>query len=238
MNIALIHPSRGRAQQAIDTARKWLNKQSGKHTVNHILIIDSDDPQISEYKHLWKEFNETHKNTTFTISQDPREHNVVFATNYGAQLTVNHHDSEMLIYLSDDFNEPPPSWDEVLHNQVWNRPPGDKWLIKVHDGIQDINKPVLTIPIMSRGLYLERGCFWHKEYLSMWVDVDLHFECEQYIIKCPNIKIQHYHPTMCGSTKPMDATYTRSSANWNQGAEIFNRRKRQFNWQWEDARMV
>jgi hypothetical protein len=84
---------------------------------------------------------------------------------------------------------------------------------------------VLTIPIMNRQLYERLGYFWHHEYKSMHVDVDLFYTCQKIgaIKNCEYLKFPHEHPA--NGKAPDDETYRRSAANWNQGLEVFNRRK-------------
>lgn len=246
-HIALIHPSRGRAEQAVQTALRWIQTSSGKHNIVHALVIDNDDPTKDEYEAYWMEkirtqWTDPYKGNITGKSIFYADHpgdNVVSATNYGAKkiYSTAHFCPDIFIYLSDDF-KPCDNWDELIVNKIQSRPKDDKWLLKVNDGVQDPKNTVLTIPIMSIGLYKHLGNFWHNEYKSMWVDVDLYHTCKEYMIEAHDILLQHDHPMWVGSRNKMDETYQRSTKNWNQGAEIFNKRRQQFNWPCEPAKMV
>ena len=148
---------------------------------------------------------------------------VVEATNNAAILATG----DMLVYMSDDFTAP-DGWDREL-SLLYRESP---MLIKVDDGLQKFSAPVPTCPIMTRELYQKLGYFWYPEYLSMWVDVDLYYTCLPYIVNAPWIHFKHNHPTYGQA----DETYKRSWANWNQGADLFNRRAREHGWPYKAQR--
>lgn len=205
--ISLIHPSRGRAKKAFNTYSEWILKASQNFIIEHILSADSDDNEIEIYKAI---FNNV------IISDNCC---VVEATNIAAKKSKG----DILVYLSDDFYCP-EKWDESIVEAFGNRI-SEPCLLKVDDCLQSFAVKVLTIPIMTRHLYNKLGYFWHPEYKSMFVDEDLWWTCDNnnWIIKVPYLRFEHHHPAN-GKAKT-DETYTRSSANWNQGKEIFAKRK-------------
>ena len=83
---------------------------------------------------------------------------------------------------------------------------------------------------MSRAAYDELGYFFNPLYKSMWVDVDLFYECRSrgWIIEAPELIFEHLHPA-AGKAKT-DATYQRSLKNWEQGIKAFHKRKREQKW--------
>lgn len=204
MRISLIHPSRSRPEKAKATARKWI-AEAGVPT-EHIFSVDHSDPKASEYFEVG-----------FTTIQYPNTC-VVEATNQAAKVSTG----DLLLYLSDDF-DCYKGWglDVVKQFENENRP----LLIKCDDGLQQFNVPVLTIPIMNRALYDRLGYFWHPEYKSMFVDEDLYWTSFKLaaLKMCPQIKFQHNHPSNGKAVN--DETYTRSSANWDQGKALFFKRK-------------
>jgi hypothetical protein len=208
--ISLLHPSRGRADKADDTYQKWVF-QVVTH-VEYLQAVDADDPEIQKYINhsLTRPFE-----LLIGFSKS-----VVEATNDAAKKSTG----DILVYLSDDF-DCPSGWDMSLLREFEGvtKPT----LLKVDDCLQDFKVGVVTIPIMNRALYNLLGYFWHPEYKSMHVDVDLYETCKKIgaIKYAPHLKFPHNHYS--NGKAPRDETYTRSEANWNQGLEVINRRRRQ-----------
>ncbi len=205
MVISLIHPSWGRPIKGYNTAQKWIDQAGVK--VEHIFSLDDSDDSAKSYKALDK-----------LIIRNNRS--VVQATNRGAEIATG----DVLVYLSDDFNCF-NNWGVTLTAICQNY--HGEYLIKVHDGLQRFEAEVLTIPIMSRALYQSLGYLYHPAYLSMWVDVDLFFTCQQrgVIKNHREICFEHEHYSV-GKMK-QDDTNRRSDANWNQGKQVLQMRKRE-----------
>ena len=201
--ISLIHPSRGRPELAHKTAKKWI--QSAGVEVEHILSLDTSDAQLGAY-------------TAIDLQCISDNSNVVQATNTAAKKALG----DILVYLSDDF-DCFDNWVVAIENEVKNF--GPLWLLKVDDCLQKFDVPVLTIPIMSRGLYNRLGYFWYPEYRSMFCDEDLYWTCRKLgvIRNAPHLKFEHKHASV--GKAPDDETYRRSAKNWDQGKELFNKRK-------------
>ncbi len=209
--ISLIHPSRGRAWKAAATADKWI-KLAGCD-VQHIFSIDLDDPDYSRYCMI----NLDVKSSCFIPGNNK---SVVEATNIAATRA----NSDIILYLSDDF-DCFPNWGQAVIKEFEGVT--EPMLLKVHDNLQNFYARVLTIPIMNRALYEKLGYFFHPEYKSMWVDCDLFETCSIIgaIKNAPHLVFPHEHHSIGKADN--DETYKRSEANWNQGLEIFNRRKKQ-----------
>ena len=201
--ISLIHPSRGRPELAHKTAKKWI--QSAGVEVEHILSLDTSDAQLGAY-------------TAIDLQCISDNSNVVQATNTAAKKALG----DILVYLSDDF-DCFDNWGVAIENDDKNF--GPLWLLKVDDCLQKFDVPVLTIPIMSRGLYNRLGYFWYPEYRSMFCDEDLYWTCRKLgvIRNAPHLKFEHKHASV--GKAPDDETYRRSAKNWDQGKELFNKRK-------------
>lgn len=210
--ISLIHPSRGRPQKAFDTYNNWINKLSGDYDIEHILSIDNSDlpNNKQDYFDLFTPF-------TKIICSD--NDCVVDATNQAAKLATG----EILVYLSDDF-DCPDNWDDLIYcalSMFKNRP----MLLKVDDCLQPFQTKIVTIPIMNRELYNKLGYMWHPDYKSMFVDEDLYWTCSirWWVTMCPDLKFPHNH--YLNGKAEQDDTYKRSESFWNQGKELFAKRK-------------
>lgn len=201
--ISLIHPSRGRPQKAYETAKKWID--SAGVQVEHVFSLDESDPFHQSYQTIDK------------LIVNPNDC-VVQATNHAAKAATG----DVLIYLSDDF-DCFPDWGLKIE-EICAKYSGE-YMIKVNDGLQKFHNQVLTIPIMSRPLYERLGYFFHPDYKSMWVDVDLYYTTVNYIKLHPEVTFQHNHYSNGKAKK--DDTYTRSDGFWNQGKAVLARRKAQ-----------
>jgi len=208
MKITLIHPSRGRALKAKQTLDYWMERASGNNEIEHILSLDKDDNQVEQYI---IQFNG--KSKIFIEEND----SVVMAANRIALEATG----DIFLYLSDDF-KCPLNWDKLIINKIGLR---EICMLRVNDKLQPMDNCVLTIPIMTKGLYNLLGYFFYPEYKSMWVDCDLYFVTKPHMIEAPELEFRHEH-----QKDGNDETYERSNLNWNQGVDIFNRRSAEFGW--------
>lgn len=206
--ISLLHPSRGRAIKARQAVDYWLSQSSGEHFIEHILSLDSDDPQLNSYQESFK---------SLIVNDNDC---VVKATNHAAKIATG----EILIYLSDDF-KCPRHWDKLIIQKIGNRT--EPTLLKVDDCLQPFTADVLTIPIMNRALYERLGYFFHPGYKSMYVDQDLFWVCTNngWMINAANLKFPHEHYVK-GACQ-IDETYKRSAAFWDQGKALYRQRKQE-----------
>lgn len=209
--ISLIHPSRGRPNKAADTLDEWWGQYTRGSHFEHILSIDTDDPSLKTYLSYFPE--------GYTVLINPNK-SVVEATNVAAKESKG----DILIYLSDDFT-PPKLWMEFVELEFQGVT--EPMMLKVDDCLQRFEVGVLTIPIMNRALYEKLGYFWHPEYKSMHVDVDLFETCKKLnVIKyAPHLKFPHNHYS--NGKAAHDETYKRSEGNWDQGLQVLKRRRAQ-----------
>lgn len=206
MKISLIHPSRGRALQSFKNHSEWIEK-ANVADVETIVAVDASDDQSQKYLDLYRGSCFIGPNSS-----------VVEATNYAAEKATG----DILIYLSDDFRCP-DDWANLVIEEFkkYNGPT----LVKVDDCLQRFDVAVLTIPMMNRALYEKLGYFWHPEYKSMFVDEDLYWTATKLraLKFASHLKFPHEHVSV-GKAKD-DETYRRSAANWNQGKDLFKKRK-------------
>ncbi len=215
--ISLIHPSRGRAQKAYETAKKWI--ESAGVPVEYILSLDDSD-DVEGYRRVFSSnwmLDPNNEKAPKKLIVNPNDC-VVQATNHAAKAATG----DVLIYLSDDF-DCFPNWG-IKIEEICAKYSGE-YMIKVDDGLQKFHNQVLTVPIMSRPLYERLGYFFHPDYKSMWVDVDLYYTTVNYIKLHPEITFQHNHYSNGKAKK--DDTYTRSDGFWDQGKAVLARRKAQ-----------
>lgn len=156
MRISIIHPSRGRAKQAFETAKRWIDNSVNVH-FEYILSLDYDDDQLSEYKTLFG----SHSNDFLLLIDDNRQ-SAIEAINWGAQKATG----DLIIVISDDF-DCPIRWDELLKKEVSGK---SDFVLKTQDGIQ---KTLVTLPIVDRVWYERYGYIYHPDYRHMYADQEL-----------------------------------------------------------------
>lgn len=213
--ISLLHPSRGRAEKSFRNYEQWIQKSGAQSEIEIIVSVDESDDYLKYYRQY------TPQRKIYKGIQVMTNNNtcVVEATNKAAAAAKG----DILVYLSDDFKAP-ENWGQLVINEFKDAT-GPR-LIKVDDCLQNFDVPVLTIPIMNRALYERLGYFWHPEYKSMHVDCDLYETVKRLgaLKLCPHLKFPHEHVSI--GKAPMDETYRRSSAHWDQGLEVFRRRQK------------
>lgn len=214
--ISLLHPSRGRAQKAVETAKQWIEKAGVP--VEYILSIDHNDPEKEFYIHKFS--SEWILNADYPVKTfiENNNNSVVEATNHAAKKSSG----DILLYLSDDF-KCFDNWGVIVENEF--KKYSGPTLIKVDDCLQRFQVPVLTIPIMNRELYNKLGYFWHPGYKSMFVDEHLFWRSKKLgaLQMVPHIKFEHQHVSVGKAEN--DETYRRSAANWEQGKALFAKHK-------------
>lgn len=215
MKISLIHPSRGRPHKSYETAMRWAERAGGKFEI--IVSIDDSDPCKKEYMDSYRFGLDKCYGWHVLVNNNQ---SVVEATNVAAK----HATGDILIYLSDDF-DCPENWADAVVREFYGAT-GPR-LVKVDDCLQPFHVRVLTIPIMNRALYERLGYFFNPQYKSMFCDEHLyHVAAKLGALKmCPHLKFEHKHVSV-GKAED-DETYRRSSANWNQGKELFELHKKQ-----------
>ena len=213
--ISLIHPSRGRPVKSFHNSLEWITKAGADTEL--IVAVDMDDPSLEEYVN---QYNWWRDRDTQRITLVKGYHNsVVHATNMPAIQSRG----DVLLYLSDDF-KCYNGWGNDVNvemSKYKDRPA----LIKVDDMLQGYHVQVLTIPIMNRQLYNKLGYFWHPGYKSMFCDEHLYHRTKHLgaLYFAPEIKFEHQHVSVGKAND--DETYRRSSANWNQGKELFSKHR-------------
>lgn len=206
MTISLLHPSRERHKKGLDTFTRWMNKASGHHKIEHILSIDTTDPQHNAYKNQEYPYGITKilaGNNTCAVE----------ATNRAAAIS----NGDILIMLSDDF-DCPQDWDVSIVEAFQGH---EGSVLKVYDGLQ---KWIVTLAIMDRAYYQMNGYFYYPEYKHMFCDTDMTHKAdlEGRLIMRNDLLFKHNHYSHVGTKK--DATNQRSDATWNHGEKIYLRR--------------
>ena len=189
--ISLLHATRGRWSQAIQSMNLWLARAENPMAVEHIFAIDQDDEETRE------------KLRRFRCTISAKGGYSVQAWNVAALASTG----DILVQLADDF-EPPAGWDRLIVEALG----GDIFtpkVLRVADGNR--TDGLLTCAIVTRRWYEQHGLF-HGEYRNVYSDNDLTATATEAgaIIEAPQIVIRHHHPFFNDKVK-MDATYERGN---------------------------
>jgi len=211
VHISIIHPSRGRAAQAMSTYMKWMSEKSGELNVEYILSYDTDEPQLKAYDDIIIE--------TLAIACINDNSCIVDAVNRAAAISKG----KVLIVISDDISCL-KNWDDTIYNIFKDLHKEERNLVegvvlKTFDGQEQW---IVTVPIVDRAWYEREGCIYQPGYTHMFCDTDLTHKAE--LLGClvfrNDILFKQDH------TKK-DAGNIRADNTWNQGQEFYFQRIKQ-----------
>jgi len=206
MKISVIHPSRNRPERANKVFQAMIKTADKPNNLQYIISIDNDETYKEKYQNICSDIL-----NPITLISDNRY--CVGAINNGAKAS----DGEILMVVSDDFDEWNQGWDTQIRNAMRGY---NCVMLKTNDGSQGW---IATMPIMDRALYNKLGYIYNPEYLHMFVDTDLSSICD--LMDCTiyrlDILFKHNHYTQL---KNKDEVNERNDATWNQGEAIYLRR--------------
>lgn len=188
--IALLHATRGRAEQAAACRKIWLDAAMWPERIEHIFVMDEDDPDAA----LLDRFH------SLTIKPGG---GCVAAWNTAATATV----APVLVQLSDDWL-PPNHWDKLILDRLGDL--GEPKVLAVSDGFR--TDGLLTIAICTRPYYVLDQFLFHPGFQSVYSD-DWFTEAAQArgcIIDARDLVFEHRHYLATGATP--DATYLAQNA--------------------------
>lgn len=206
MKITIIHPSRQRPKQAEQAINVWLGNAKHKNNIEYIISVDGNDSDLMRYKKLSKYFG-----LTIQIGNNK---SAIEAINCSAEKS----NGDLIIVVSDDFNEVPYHWDELLLRELEGK---SDFLVKTQDGIQ---KTLITLPIMDRAYYNRFGYVYHPNYVHLWADTEM-TAVGHYLGKVISLPLNFIHNHHSVGKFKKDAISKKNDATWNQGKKVFNERK-------------
>lgn len=209
--ITCIHPTRGRKQQAINTAAKWLRYADDPCDIEYIISVDDNDtdswmPIVRLRPHV----NSSSTMDIKTIRNNNRS--AIDAINNAAKIATGN----VLIVVSDDTSCP-EHWDTLLLQQLEGK---SDFCAKVDDGLQPT---LVTMPIVDRVYYERYGYIYQNDYSHMFADQELTAVAilTGKYIKLPLV-FPHLHYTT--GSNIFDDINAKNNATWAQGEALFNQR--------------
>lgn len=211
--ISVIHPSRGRGDEAYNTTVNWISKSSTN--IEYTMVIDSDD--LDSYNPGMNDFIRWSNSSgaqNLSIMHNNNK-SAIEAINYGASNSYG----DILIVISDDF-DCPEHWDTLLLEAIGNK---TDFCAKTSDGHQDW---LITLPIMDRKYYERFGYVYNPDYQHMFADLEMTsvaWMLGRYIELPLTFKHNHYSVT---GQQP-DAINRKNNATWGHGQMMFKKRMAQ-----------
>lgn len=201
--ISILHPSRSRPIEALNTMVHWLQNIVYPQQWEYILSVDSNDPELKGYEALDLKGAQ---NMRMIVNDNQ---NIVQAANQAARLASG----GIFILVSDDFlcfN----GWNQVIREAL----KGKSGVLKTFDGIQ---RWIVTLPIMTRDYYEELGYFYHPSFAHMFCDTHMTqvADLKKKLIIRNDIVFKHNHYSIGG--QPKDAVNIKADTTWAEGEKVF-----------------
>ena len=228
--VSLLHATRGRWKQAVETRNLWHRAAFRPLGVEHIFAVDADDREslegLKHYRHV--------------VVKEPW--GCVRAWNAAAAVCSGH----MLVQLSDDWL-PCHDWDELVWESLiagarkrgafpLNTIGDDAGLVfhsepmvlAIDDGHR--KDDLLCMAILTRARYEQQGgVMFSPEYFGVYSDNEFTHRAykDGVVVDARNIVFQHRHPVFEGKPFELwDETHRRqnSAERYAEGKAIFDRR--------------
>jgi hypothetical protein len=193
----IIHPSRGRPEQALSTMAKWVEASKvATQKENYYLIIDNDDPDKENYQRIFT-------GVATIISAD--NHNVVEAVNQAVDILTNK--TDIVVLVSDDF-DPLPEWDAKIEALITD--PSQPIILHTFDGHQ---RGIITLPIFTCEVVKQTGYIYHPAFRHHFCDDYMTWEAKKngWYKEAFDLTFNHNH--VAWSAAPMDQTYKEGGMN-------------------------
>lgn len=202
--ISLLHATRGRPEHSLSSRDLWLSRASNPDRIQHIFCLDADDKQsihLKGFRHV--------------IVDDPGK-GCVAAWNAGAAASTG----EIIVQVSDDFF-PPDGWDQIILDRLANS--SEPAVLAVSDGCR--TDGLMTIAIVNRARYEQKGYLLHPDFKSMFSDNYLTWEAKRdgVIIDARDVTFYHMHPLLTGAAP--DRTYldTNAQSRYDEGRATYEK---------------
>lgn len=211
MKISIIHPTRGRKEQALSTVTKWLRYADNPWDIEYLISIDNSD--TDSWMRTVRVVPHIDSNCTIDIKIIKNNNrSAIDAINFAALRASNN----ILIVVSDD-TDCPEHWDTLLLNTLEGK---SDFCAKVDDGLQPT---LVTMPIMDRVYYERYGYVYYPDFEHMFCDQELTavaIMTGKYI----KLSLTFSHLHYSSGQNEYDAIYAKNNATWAQGETLFNER--------------
>lgn len=212
MKVSLLHAT-ARPEKAVATMRKWIDAAQAPDGVEYIFVAEGDGASVinaalSDHPVIGPQI----------VSVSLNARSSAAAWEYAYRTST----SELLIQLSDDFNEPPHHWDARLISRM---PADGSCVLRVSDGHRRDN--LLTMLICNRAFAEAEGQFIPACYASVFSDgeVSLRAFKRGCVIDCRDLVFPHNHAWHnCGVEFDSVYQWQNRTEAYAQGMKLFTER--------------
>ena len=193
--ISVIHPTRGRPEQAAKVRTMFLERAKHPERVEYIFSFSQDDLESNWILGRFRHTRTPTGNLDLTGGTMVINSNAAYAAAEG----------EVIVAAQDDI-EPPFWWDEQILTQIVDT--AQPVVLGVGDGHRDDGQlvtHVFTRPVPAL-MGLPQGEYLSSEYRGMYADTEFSFRAKKlHLIKDSTLIFHHTHPAF--GTRSMDDTY-------------------------------
>ena len=206
--ISLIHPTRGRPEQAARVRKTFLDTAKNAERIEHIFGLEADSPDLpilGRFRHA--------TSPAGRLDQT----NCAAATNAAARASAG----QILLYIQDDLAAPPLHWDQRIIDALGGRVDRPA-MLQIGDGRRQdglICTPCLTRAAVTALGY--DGGLYHDGYRSMFADTELSWRAmkNKWLVDS-DLVIPHLHDPEGHET----TRRSNSLENYRQGFDLFCQR--------------
>ena len=199
--IKIIHPSKGRPEQAYSAMKMFIDCCGNSSVISkYVLSIDLEDERLPEYHKRFKD-----SDVTLEVN---RNQSAIQAINVAAQQYIHLNSDEIVVVASDDFY-PEKGWALKVIERIGGK---KDFVLKTNDGLQNW---LVTLPIMDSIYYFRYGYIYNPIYKHLFCDTELtHVADITGRLTIDNtIKIRH---------KPInDKLHSQTQSTWKTGERIY-----------------
>jgi hypothetical protein len=186
--ISILHATRGRPMQAVQTMSLWLSRAKNPAAIEYIFSVDADDQSAAQLQRFGGVMQEG-------------DGGAVGAWNLAASCSTG----DILIQMSDDW-ECPPGWDQMIIDRLDIQ---SGKCLRISDGHR--TDGLLPMVICTRKFYEARGLF-NPAFKNQFSDAEFTILAQKAgaIVDARDIVFAHHHPAFEPSI-PVDDTHRRMS---------------------------
>lgn len=203
--IVVIHPTRSRYPQSMNTVSSWLNNAGT--SIHYVLSVDSDDPICYEKVYPCYVYRNHNKSAIDAIN---------IATLQASKNGYSVAPDCIFVVISDDFNCH-ENWAINLLAHIGNL---KNFCAKTNDALQ---KTLITLPIFDREFFDDRGYVYFPGYKHLFADQEMTAVAKMTgkFIELP-LTFEHLHYST--RKTPKDEINVKNDLTWPQGETLFKER--------------
>jgi hypothetical protein len=200
-------PTRNRPEKFKTVFSRYLTFLSGRHDVQFILTMDTDDPTMNnDSMKEWLATRAKNADIKWFYGDSKTKIQAVNADMEGV-------DGDVLLLASDDMVPVQMGYDEIIFGAFGQVFPDFDGAIKFWDGLRPKEDMLMTLAVMGFPLYRKFGYIYHPSYKSLYCDNEQTQVCAalKKLVRCDMCIIQHQW-----SGEPWDELHAR-----NENAEMY-----------------